>query len=53
MAGLLIAREAGGVVTDYAGGVNPQALDRARVVASNGRIHAAMLAVLQSVAAPG
>lgn len=49
MAGLLIAREAGGIVTDYRGDSNPQGADRARVVASNGRIHAAMLAVLQSV----
>lgn len=49
MAGLLVAREAGGRVTDYAGDSLPQRLDRARVVASNGRIHAAMLAVLQSV----
>lgn len=51
MAGLLIVREAGGTVTDYAGGPTPQRLDRARVVASNGRIHDAMLDVLQSVAA--
>ena len=50
MAGMLIAREAGGVVTDYSGGQNPQCLDRGRYVASNGRIHAAMLQVLQSVA---
>jgi myo-inositol-1(or 4)-monophosphatase len=50
MAGMLIAREAGGMVTDYAGGSDPQRLDRARLVASNGRIHEAMLAVLQSVA---
>jgi myo-inositol-1(or 4)-monophosphatase len=49
MAGLLIAREAGGMVTDYAGGSDPQQADRARVVGSNGRIHAAMLAVLASV----
>ena len=49
MAGMLIAREAGGTVTDYAGGLDPQRLDRGRYVASNGRIHAAMLAVLQSV----
>jgi myo-inositol-1(or 4)-monophosphatase len=48
MAGLLIAREAGGTVTDYQGGPNPQSQDRGRYVASNGRIHAAMLAVLQS-----
>jgi myo-inositol-1(or 4)-monophosphatase len=49
MAGLLIAREAGGTVTDYNGDLNPQRLDRARVVGSNGRIHGAMLTVLQSV----
>lgn len=50
MAGMLIAREAGGVVTDYQGGNEPQGMDRGRYVASNGRIHAAMLAVLRSVA---
>ena len=49
MAGLLIAREAGGTVTDYAGESHSQRADRARVVASNGRIHPAMLAVLRSV----
>ncbi len=52
MAGMLIAREAGGTVTDYHGGSHPQRLDRGRYVASNGHIHAAMLAVLQSVAKP-
>lgn len=51
MAGMLIAREGGGTVTDYAGGDEPQRLDRARFVASNGRIHAAMLAVLQAAGA--
>jgi myo-inositol-1(or 4)-monophosphatase len=49
MAGMLIAREAGGVVTDYRGDPNPQVQDRGRYVASNGRIHDAMLRVLQSV----
>lgn len=49
MAGLLIVREAGGILTDYQGGANPQRLDRGRYVASNGRIHDAMLAVLASV----
>ena len=48
MAGMLVAREAGGVVTDYAGGEFPQRLDRGRYVVSNGRIHAEMLGVLRS-----
>lgn len=50
MAGMLLVREAGGRVTDYQGGPDPQRLDRGRYVASNGRIHPAMLRVLQSVA---
>jgi len=49
MAGLLLAREAGGTVTDYQGGTNPQHQDRGRYVASNGRLHDEMLRVLQSV----
>jgi myo-inositol-1(or 4)-monophosphatase len=49
MAGMLVAREAGATVTDYAGDQNPQRLDRCRFVASNGRIHAAMLEVIDSV----
>jgi myo-inositol-1(or 4)-monophosphatase len=49
MAGMLIAREAGGMVTDYAGDARPQRRDRGGYVASNGRLHAAMLGVLQSV----
>ena len=53
LAGMLIVREAGGVVTDYRGGPNPQHENRGRYVASNGRIHAAMLEVLRSVAAGG
>lgn len=52
MAGLLLVREAGGMVTDYAGGSKPQRRDRGRYVASNGQIHAAMLELLQSVADP-
>lgn len=51
MAGMLIAREAGGMVTDYAGGPNPQREDRGRYVASNGRVHAEMLGVLAGTAA--
>ncbi len=49
MAGMLIAREAGGTVTDYTGGEWPQREDRGRYVASNRRIHAEMLGVLRSV----
>jgi myo-inositol-1(or 4)-monophosphatase len=48
MAGMLLVREAGGKVTDYTGGSNPQQLERGRYVASNGRIHAAMLEVLKN-----
>ncbi len=43
-AGTLIIREAGGRVCDMAGG--PLDLDRPRILATNGRIHDAMLAVL-------
>lgn len=50
MAGMLVAREAGGRVTDYVGGEFPQRENRGRYVASNGRIHAEMLDVLASVA---
>ncbi len=46
MAGLLIVREAGGMVTDYAGGAWPQRAERGRYVASNGKLHAEMLEVL-------
>ncbi len=43
-AGMLILGEAGGVATDYRGG--PPALDARQIVASNGKIHRAMLEVL-------
>lgn len=46
LAGLLLVREAGGTVTDYRGDPNPQREERGRYVASNGRLHPAMLAVL-------
>lgn len=49
MAGMLLVREAGGTVTDYVGGSNPQHEERGRYVASNGRLHSAMLQVLASV----
>jgi myo-inositol-1(or 4)-monophosphatase len=48
MAGLLLVREAGGTVTDYAGDHHPQHRDRNRYVASNGRLHEAMLQLLKS-----
>lgn len=51
LAGLLMVREAGGTVTDYRGEPYPQRADRGRYVASNGHLHAAMLAVLQGVQA--
>lgn len=50
MAGVLLVREAGGTVTDYRGAADPQRQERGRYVASNGRLHAEMLRVLQSVA---
>ncbi len=53
MAGMLIAREAGGTVTDYTGGAWPQREDRGRYVASNGRVHAEMLGVLAGISGSG
>jgi myo-inositol-1(or 4)-monophosphatase len=46
-AGLLLVEEAGGRVTDLRGG--PLDLAAPRIVASNGRIHDAMLRTLASV----
>lgn len=43
-AGVLLVREAGGTVTDYAGG--PFRLDGRQILASNGRLHDEMRAVL-------
>jgi myo-inositol-1(or 4)-monophosphatase len=48
-AGVLIVREAGGVVTDYQGG--PFKLERPEILASNGRIHEEMRAILAGVGA--
>ncbi|HXW51811.1 MAG TPA: inositol monophosphatase family protein [Candidatus Acidoferrales bacterium] len=45
-AGMLIVAEAGGTVSDYRGG--RARIDAGELVASNGKIHEAMLAVLQS-----
>lgn len=44
-AGMLIVSEAGGKVTDYSG--QRASVDRAQLVASNGKIHDAMLEVLR------
>lgn len=44
-AGILLVREAGGLVTDFSGG--PDCLSGDRIVASNGRIHDQMLGVIQ------
>ena len=44
-AGILIVREAGGVVSDFSGGAD--CLSGAEIVASNGRIHQQMLQVIQ------
>jgi len=43
-AGILLVQEAGGRVTDFDGGAPPDS--GARIAASNGRVHAAMLEVL-------
>jgi myo-inositol-1(or 4)-monophosphatase len=50
-AGVLIVREAGGTVTDYAGG--PFVLDGRQILASNGRLHEEMCAVLATACAGG
>ena len=49
MAGVLLVREAGGVVTDYRGAAFPERRDEGRYVASNGHLHEEMLRVLASV----
>ncbi len=46
MAGVLLVEEAGGRVTDYRGGAEPQYDEDGRYLASNGHIHEAMRAVL-------
>ncbi len=50
-AGVLIVREAGGTVTDYAGG--PWRLEGRQILASNGRLHEEMKSVIASVATSG
>ncbi len=46
-AGVLLVQEAGGVVTDMSGG--PISIDRPRVLASNGQIHAQMARILSGL----
>lgn len=46
-AGVLLVQEAGGKVTDYRGGSSPQWDEDGRHVASNGKIHDLILAVLK------
>ena len=47
-AGMLVVHEAGGMATDYRG--QPATLDGGQLVASNGRIHAAMIEMLRPYA---
>lgn len=47
-AGMLIVREAGGMVTDFAG--SEENLDGSRILASNGHLHSAMMEVLKKSA---
>jgi myo-inositol-1(or 4)-monophosphatase len=49
-AGVLCVSEAGGRVTDFVG--RPHTIDRQQVVASNGRVHEAMLGVLRNPETP-
>ena len=48
LAGVLLVTEAGGTVSDYGGGDQPQFDADGRYVASNGHLHAHMLDVLQT-----
>jgi myo-inositol-1(or 4)-monophosphatase len=48
MAGLLCVLEAGGIVTDYAGDQCPQKHDKGPYIASNGRIHQAIMDVIRN-----
>jgi myo-inositol-1(or 4)-monophosphatase len=50
-AGALIIREAGGTLSDYEGG--PFRLDTRRILASNGKLHEEMRAILAGAAAGG
>ena len=47
LAGMLLVQEAGGIVTDYQGGDQPQWDEKGRFVANNGKIHEAMMEVMK------
>ncbi len=49
LAGMLLVREAGGIVSDYMGGARPQDGTDGRYVAANPHLHPLMLDVLASV----
>jgi myo-inositol-1(or 4)-monophosphatase len=49
MAGLLLVQEAGGMITDYSGVQSDTLYSGGEIVASNGHVHPAMLAVLRGV----
>jgi len=50
-AGVLIVREAGGIVSDYAGG--EFRLDGRQILASNGALHEEMIGILREAGGPG
>jgi myo-inositol-1(or 4)-monophosphatase len=49
MAGIILVREAGGMVTDYSGHESPTLYNGKQILASNGHIHQQMLNVLTEV----
>jgi myo-inositol-1(or 4)-monophosphatase len=53
MAGILIAREAGGLVTDFSGQDSTTLYNGQQIIASNGLLHAPMLAVLSEARGKG
>ena len=48
LAGGLCVREAGGIVSDYAGNESPEIFSGKRIVASNGKLHPLMLSLLNN-----
>lgn len=47
LGGMMLVQEAGGTVSDYQGGAEPQNRSEGRYVASNGHIHSQMLDILR------